>query len=617
MSVANIEIDIANYSGRKDFSVTTEYVDNRSYTVIVKRLDSSGEGWTEGLKVFVSYTTSGRTDTVVIGSSKEQEKRVTQTTDFDLERSDQPVEALQPYNLQSYPEPQYISRSLFNKLFSTDIVVLPKNIFAVGARKGCVYIYSESNEYLYMIELSIKHIVSVGLTKNVLREFYFLICAFDGYMENHYLSTRNQPRQITEYEMANQHEVKLENPNEYAKFHKDEYVLGQSNQIGMTNAINVPDRYFFYLNRYNEYRSIHLGIPFNQKKNQIVFGSQPRGKKHNFIKRQDIDMSPREYFKTFSTGKDYIVAPEWINRKDMIGYKYILDIDGNASTWDATAWKLNSGSVILKSDSAWSQWFYSEYQPWMHYVPVAEDFSDIQEKFEWCEANQEACQAMVNRCKALFQKVYRLSNVIESTTSSLYKLSRLQPYTLGNRRIFFVRSSNNEMPNLTVNKQICNGNLGLAMDVSRKLNPTDIMVFMNTDLTDMNNFDLASFMAQYDSFNAKIVFGSEKNLWPGDLESIRYKIESISNSATDFKYLNAGFYVAEAGEMARLLDERVFELNGINEQEYYTRAYVTKRYSIVLDVEQKLVMNTYKCSGEEINAKKAAGTPFIHYNAGR
>jgi hypothetical protein len=124
-------------------------------------------------------------------------------------------------------------------------------------------------------------------------------------------------------------------------------------------------------------------------------------------------------------------------------------------------------------------------------------------------------------------------------------------------------------------------------------------------------------MAAYDSFNSKIVFGSEKNLWPGDLESIRYKIESISNSPTDFKYLNAGFFVAEAGEMARVLDERVFELNGINEQEYYTRAYVTKRYSIALDIEQKLVMNTFKCSGDEINVKKAAGTPFIHYNAGR
>ena len=618
MSVANIEIDITNYSGRKDFLVTTEYVDQRNYTIVVKRLDSTGEGWTESLKVFVSYTAQGKTDTITVGASKEQEKRLSQTTDFDLESSSSSSSSqLAPYSLQPYPEPQYINRKLFNKTFNTDIVTLPKNIFAVGVRKGLVYIYSESNEYLYMIELTIKHIVTVALTKNALREFYFLICAFDGYMENHYLSTRSNPKAVAEYEYLNKHEVAMEQPDQYAKFHKDLYVLGQSNQVGMSNVISVPDRYFFYLNRYNEYRSIHQGIPFANKKSQIVFGSQPRGKKYNFIKRQDIEVSPREYFYSAAVPKENIVAPEWINRKDMINYKYILDIDGNASTWDATAWKLNSGSVILKSESAWFQWFYGEYQPWMHYVPVAEDFSDIQEKFNWCESNQDACQAMVQRCKALFQKVYRLSNVMDSTLSTIYQLSRLTPYTLNNRRIFFVRSSNAEMPNLQVNKQLSQSNLSLAQDVSRKLNPTDIMVFMNTDLTDANNFDLTSFMAAYDSFNAKIVFGSEKNLWPGELDPIRYKIESVANSASDFKYLNAGFYVAEAGEMSRLLEERVFEVNGINEQDYFSRAYVTKRYSMALDTEQKLVMNTFKCSYDEINAKKAGGTPFIHYNAGR
>lgn len=617
MSVANIEIDITNYSGRKDFFVSTEYVDAHTYTIVVKRLDSSGDGWTEGLKVFVSYTNVGKTDTIAIGSSKEQEKRVTQTVDFDLTRNDQLQVVPASYNLAAYPEPQYISRQLFNGLFKTDIVVLPKNIFAVGVRKGCVYIYSESNEYLYMIELSIKHMVSVALTKNLLSEFYFLICAFDGYMEHHYYSERNQPRQITEHELAGQNELALGNPNEFAKLHKDLYVLGQSNQKSVSYTLNIPDRYYFYLNRYNEYRSIHQGIPFASKKNQIVFGSQPRGTKYNFIKRQDIQMSPREYFNSSAVTKDNIICPEWINRKDMIGYKYILDIDGNASTWDATAWKLNSGSVIFKSESCWTQWFYNEYQPWVHYVPVAEDFSDIQERYNWAEQHQDECVAMVNHCKALFQKVYRLHNVIDSTTNSIFELSRLVPYTLGNRRIFFIRSNDADMANLKVNKQLCTSNLALALDVSRKLNPTDIMIFMNPALTDMNNFDLAGFMAAYDSFNAKIVFGSEKNLWPGDLESIRYKIESISNSTSDFKYLNAGFYVAEAGEMARLLDERVFELNITNEQEYYTRAFVTKRYSLVLDTEQKLVMNTFKCSGDEINTKKAAGTPFIHFNAGR
>ena len=618
MSVANLEIDIVGYSGRKDFGVRSEYVDKRTYTIIVKRLDSV-EGWTESIKVLVVNST-GKTETVVIGSSKEQEKRVTQTTDFDLTEGEAvavAAEATVSYSLVPYPEPQYISRKLFNATFSTNVVSLPKNLFAVGVRKGCVYIYSESNEYLYMIELTIKHIVSVALTKNLLREFYFVICAFDGYMEHHYLSERKVEKQIGDTELANTNQIKMENANEYPKFHKGVYVLGQSNQKSMSYVINVPDRYYFYLNRYNEYRSIHAGIPFSSKKSQIVFGSQPRGTKFNFINRKDIEMSPREYFASASVSKDNIVCPDWIPRKDMIQYKYVLDIDGNASTWDATAWKLNSGSVILKSESAWTQWFYDEYQPWTHYVPVAEDFSDIQERFKWCEENQDKCVEMIARCKALFQKVYRLTNVIQNTTDNIFLLNRLKPYVIGDRRVFFIRSAKSEMPNLNVTKQISSTNLEMLQDVTKKLNPSDIIVFLNTDLMDMNNFDLANFMAVYDSFGSKIVFGAEKNLWPGELESLRYKIESISNSTTDFKYLNSGFYVAEVGEMSRILDERIFDPNVTIDPDYFSRAYVTKRYSIALDTQTKLVLNTFKCSGEEIKAKKEAGVPFIHYNAGR
>jgi hypothetical protein len=616
MSVANIEVDLTNYSGRKDFFVYTEYIDERNYNIVVKRLDTVKEGWAESLKVFVSYLNSNTTETVTVGSSSVSEKKVLKTTDFNLSRTEL-VSVPSNYSLVAYPEPQYISRKLFNAKFNTDIVTLPKNIFAVGVRKGNVYIYCESNEFLYMIELTIKHLVTVALTKDILREFHFLICAFDGYMEHHYYSERNQPKQIGPVELQGVNEISMTNPNEYAVLHKDMYVLGQSNLRGVPYTFNIPDRYYFYLNRYNEYRSIHQGIPFLSKKSQITFGSQPRGSKYNFINRKDIDMSPRQYFYSNAVSKENIVCPDWIPRKDMIQYRYILDIDGNASTWDATAWKLNSGSVIMKSDSVWSQWFYNDYQPWVHYVPVNEDFSDIQEKFNWCESHPSECMAMIANCKALFQKIYRFNNVIESSINTIYKANNLVPYIVGNRRVFLVSGSSHNIPNLVVNQFVGRSAFEITLNVSRKLKEDDIVIYLNTKLTDLNNFNLEKIMDIYDSINTKVVFGAEKNLWPGELESVRYKIESVSNSTNEFKYLNAGFYIAEVGELARILDERVYEMNGINEQEYFARAYITKRYSMSIDTNHKLVLNTFRCSSEEINTKKTEGVPFIHFNAGR
>ncbi len=48
---------------------------------------------------------------------------------------------------------------------------------------------------------------------------------------------------------------------------------------------------------------------------------------------------------------------------------------------------------VLKVTSPFEQWFYQDITPWVHYVPVQSDFSDIEEKIEWCLANDsEASQ---------------------------------------------------------------------------------------------------------------------------------------------------------------------------------------------------------------------------------
>ena len=110
----------------------------------------------------------------------------------------------------------------------------------------------------------------------------------------------------------------------------------------------------------------------------------------------------------------------------MILYKYIMDIDGNASTWDATAWKLNSGSVIFKTETDWRQWFYDEYLPDVHFICVKDDFSDLQEKIDWCEKNQDKCEDMIARCKDLFQKIYRHENIVQYMQNVIHLLEAEQ-----------------------------------------------------------------------------------------------------------------------------------------------------------------------------------------------
>jgi hypothetical protein len=274
----------------------------------------------------------------------------------------------------------------------------------------------------FMIEACIHHIISVATTYTHYSVFYFILCAHDGLPERHRSLERTVERIIGEEEYKNRRFMELEE-NEYPIFHRGRWIMGQSTLVGMPNAIDVVDRHYFFHNLYHAFRSWHRGIDFLDKRPEIVFGGQERGTHTNFIHRRDITISQREYFFSNAVSKKHVASGRgWIDRSDQIYYRYILDIDGNASTWDATAWKLNSGSVIFKVESGWRQWFYNEYKPHVHYIPIRDDFSDLDEKFEWCEAHPDECQKMITNCQGFFQKIYRFSNVVKYTLSVLEKI---------------------------------------------------------------------------------------------------------------------------------------------------------------------------------------------------
>jgi len=420
--VADIEIDVVNYGGPHDFQVLAEYVCPAYCNIMVRRLDTMvpTDGWTDSLTLLMCNS-RGITKYINVGESPTNVVKIIEepADNFGEFKPSNIREEMAPYYAIMPPQLIYhISRKEFNTLFETDVVVLPSNMYAIGIKGTAVYKYYDSYSnysWDYEIDLTIRHIVNVALSMHNRRDFYFLICAYDGYMEFCYPSLRTIPYQIGDTENYGKVMVTVEDDTVYPVLHKYHYVLGQSVHPDTKYVIAMPDRYYFCLNRYNAYRSIHRGIPFSLKINKIVYAGNARGTKYNFTRRRDIELSQRDYFKSDAVGKENIHVPNQITREDMIKYKYVLDIDGNASTWDATAWKLNSGSVIMKTDSNWVQWFYDDYKAWQHYVPIADDFSDIQEKYKWCEEHQEECEKMIANCKTFFQRIYRYQNVVKYT----------------------------------------------------------------------------------------------------------------------------------------------------------------------------------------------------------
>jgi len=433
MKVKGVEIDLTDYNASHtqyynylDIEVLHEYIDENHYEIIVRRLDNGGkEGWNEDLFVLVNYISLKKTEKINIGISEEKEKKIIIETKEKIENSGEENEYSPIYFLPVIPEPIAVSRSGFNEIFKTDIVVLPANLYAVGIffsiePEPNIYIYNEGfTAYYDMIHSANLILRIISLQK---KTHYFIICSDDGYPECRYMNfEEKKPRIMGETECKDVHRLSFAS-DEYPVFHSKQTILAQSAMKYIPKVIPIIDRHYLYCNLYKSFRSIHRGIPFSQKKNKIVFGCRKdRGSKYNFVERRDIEINQRSYFYSDFCDKQNVFYKEdgWITDHEMVGYKYILDIDGNASTWDATAWKLNSGSVIFKVDGPWIQWFYSEYLPYTHYIPIKDDMSDLQEKYQWCEEHPEECEKIVVNSKQLFQKTFRMSNIIKYIQSIL------------------------------------------------------------------------------------------------------------------------------------------------------------------------------------------------------
>jgi hypothetical protein len=58
-------------------------------------------------------------------------------------------------------------------------------------------------------------------------------------------------------------------------------------------------------------------------------------------------------------------------------YKYIVALDGQAAPTGTVARALFSGSLLLRQESPWQEFFYTGLKAFEHYVPLSYDAGDI------------------------------------------------------------------------------------------------------------------------------------------------------------------------------------------------------------------------------------------------
>lgn len=105
---------------------------------------------------------------------------------------------------------------------------------------------------------------------------------------------------------------------------------------------------------------------------------------------------------------------------DHLRYKFLIDVDGHSCTYSRLYWILLSNSVCLKQVTENEQWYYGGIKPYIHYIPIKSDMSDLIEKINWALDHSYECKEIAKNStqfvennlqkKNVYQYVYLLLN---------------------------------------------------------------------------------------------------------------------------------------------------------------------------------------------------------------
>jgi hypothetical protein len=99
-----------------------------------------------------------------------------------------------------------------------------------------------------------------------------------------------------------------------------------------------------------------------------------------------------KYFFKMLYQQDDIPIATRVDMEDHLKYKYQVVIDGLYCTNPGFAWRLLSDCCVFKVDSPLYQWFYIGLQPWVHFIPIKSDLSDLMEKTLWAQQHDKEAE---------------------------------------------------------------------------------------------------------------------------------------------------------------------------------------------------------------------------------
>ena len=88
-----------------------------------------------------------------------------------------------------------------------------------------------------------------------------------------------------------------------------------------------------------------------------------------------------------------------------VQYKYLMSLDGTAAATPRFPLLLHSNSVVFKTMTNSQLWFFKALEPWIHYIPVKNDLTDLLSRLKWAMTHEQECKTISQNAQRLASEV--------------------------------------------------------------------------------------------------------------------------------------------------------------------------------------------------------------------
>lgn len=105
-------------------------------------------------------------------------------------------------------------------------------------------------------------------------------------------------------------------------------------------------------------------------------------------------------------------------------YKYVINIDGHVCAYRLSL-ELELGFCVLLVQSKYKLWFSHLLQPYVHYIPIKTDLSDLLTQIQWCKRNDDKCKQIAENAKTFAKKYLSKDGILDYLQKLFFDLKKI------------------------------------------------------------------------------------------------------------------------------------------------------------------------------------------------